>query len=219
MADFVLVDRGEVRWAEWAVIYGKSERTLKRWDLEGREKNDPCPLHNPAAVPGWWVRNMSQRVPPSVLAAAAAVDVPVATASVGVVVGEAGDDEVGIYATLKRLQDLEVFTHTAYKEAISQGQAGAAGMALKSFKDLASEVVKVREKWRDDQVKMRALVPRVEAEAVFSEIHVSILTRFRGMAEDVFRLFGMPMTPQLLARWNELIDVLCTDLQREVLGG
>lgn len=221
---FQLEDGSAPRWAEWAALYGSSERTLKRWEHDGRAKNDPCPLGRPGEMPGWWARNMAQRVPAKVLAAAAAVaggvSAPVApqanVVSVGRELQTASDDEVGIGATLKRLQDLEVDTHGVYLAALKSGDDGKAAMALKNYKDLAAEVVKVREKWRDDSVKMRDLIPRVEAEAVISEIHAGVMTRFRGSGEDFLRGLGVPVTPANLAKWQGLIDGLCSVLQKEV---
>jgi hypothetical protein len=162
---------------------------------------------------------MSQRVPAKVLEAAAAVGPVEVKEPVNVPraqVESAGVDEVGIGATLKRLEDVEVHTHKAYCAAVQSGDAGAAAQHLKNYKDLAGEVVKVGEKYREDQVKRRDLVPRVEAAAVLADLHGGIAGEIRGKGDDVLRAYGLPVTPSNLAKWQELVDGLCAKLQGEV---
>ena len=38
---------------QWAELYGTQPRQLRRWIRRGKEKNDPCPLDNPVAMPAW----------------------------------------------------------------------------------------------------------------------------------------------------------------------
>lgn len=58
--------------ARFVTLYGKGWRTIYRWLELGEEKNDPCPLANPSAMPAWWERWMTWTCPHEVLAAAAA---------------------------------------------------------------------------------------------------------------------------------------------------
>jgi hypothetical protein len=39
--------------AEWTVTYGIEHRQLRRLIARGKEKNDPCPLDDPARMPAW----------------------------------------------------------------------------------------------------------------------------------------------------------------------
>lgn len=54
-------------------IYGKKQRTIQWWIAQGEASNPPKkpPLDRPRDMPVWWGEVMTQRCPPSVLAAAA----------------------------------------------------------------------------------------------------------------------------------------------------
>lgn len=58
--------------ARYAALYGKGWRQLRRWVKQGEANQDPCPLHDPSAMPGWWSRNMTWRCPAEIEAAAIA---------------------------------------------------------------------------------------------------------------------------------------------------
>lgn len=58
------------QYSVYAGRYGASERTVKRWVAAGKEKGDACPLDDPEVMREWWARNMSQRCPDKLLAAA-----------------------------------------------------------------------------------------------------------------------------------------------------
>ena len=53
-------------------LYGKKWRQIRRWIDRGEERGEPCPLHDPAKMPGWWSRHMKWRVPAEIEAAAVA---------------------------------------------------------------------------------------------------------------------------------------------------
>lgn len=58
-------------------LYGKKWRQIRRWIDRGEESGDPCPLHDPAKMPGWWSRNMKWRVPAEIeMAALSAANPP-----------------------------------------------------------------------------------------------------------------------------------------------
>ena len=57
----------EDRCVRWSVVYGKSPRQLRRWLNVGRQKDDACPLDEPAHLPSWWARCMRQRCPPELI--------------------------------------------------------------------------------------------------------------------------------------------------------
>lgn len=48
----------------WSQLYGTQWRQLRRWIDIGLRNNDPCPLGNPAAMPGWWSRRYRNRKVP-----------------------------------------------------------------------------------------------------------------------------------------------------------
>ena len=214
------------RWAEWAALYGSSERTLKRWAAHGRDQGDECPMGVPAQMPGWWSRNMTQRIPHKVLLAAGPGAVVVerkpdqGPAAVLMDPREfvgATDAEMGIEATLRRLEDSEVFAHRTYTEAITAGDQSKALIAERSFRQLAAEKVKVEEKVREARIASRDLIPREEAELRIADVHGDLILRFRGMADRVCRAYGVPVTAETEATWLDLVDEFCEALLAEVL--
>lgn len=48
---------------DYAAAIGTSRRTVFRWLDLGRKARDHCPLDDPAAMLGWWSRNMHHKVP------------------------------------------------------------------------------------------------------------------------------------------------------------
>lgn len=56
--------------ARYEKLYGKKWRQIRRWIDRGVEQGDPCPLHDPVAMPAWWSRNMKWRVPAEIEQAA-----------------------------------------------------------------------------------------------------------------------------------------------------
>lgn len=70
--------------AAYALKYKGTEkawRTMYRWIETGDAKKDPCPLAEPAKMPGWWSRCMTHRCPPEI--EQAAVDAAQALAESG----------------------------------------------------------------------------------------------------------------------------------------
>lgn len=56
--------------AKYEKLYAKKWRQIRRWIDRGEENNDPCPLHAPSRMPGWWSRNMKWRIPAEIEQAA-----------------------------------------------------------------------------------------------------------------------------------------------------
>lgn len=54
----------------YEALYKKGWRTIYRWLTTGEKKGEPCPLHDPAKMPGWWSRNMKWSVPSEIAQAA-----------------------------------------------------------------------------------------------------------------------------------------------------
>jgi hypothetical protein len=225
----LLPDEGNAkpRWAEWAELYGSSERTLKRWAAHGRDRGDDCPLGAPPEMPGWWSRNMAQRIPHKVLLAAGPGAGPVtvakkeAAAEVPAELREfvtATEGEMGIEATLRRLEDSEVYAHKLYRDALTANDQSKALIAERSFRQLAAEKVKVEEKVREARIKARDLIPREEAEARIADVHGDLILRFRGMADRLCRAYGLPVTAESEAKWLDLVDEFCVALREEVLS-
>lgn len=59
--------------ARYAIVYkgsAKAWRTMYRWIEKGEKNGEPCPLGEPAKMPGWWSRNMKWSVPAEIEQAA-----------------------------------------------------------------------------------------------------------------------------------------------------
>jgi hypothetical protein len=171
---------------------------------------------------------MAQRIPHKVLLAAGGKELPAkAKEKVKAATAEAGDArafvgateaEMGLEATLRRLEDSEVFAHGMYRDAIESGDTNKALIAERSFRQLAAEKVKVEGKVVEARLAARDLVPRMEAEARISDVHGDLNLRFRGMGDKICRAFGLPVTPENEAKWQDLADDLCAVLLEEVLA-
>lgn len=127
-----------------------------------------------------------------------------------------GLEEVGVEATLKRLQEAEVHAHRIYLKALEDGNDGLAKLALKSFTDLAAQVAAVEQKAIAQRVLTRDLVPRLEAEGIMSDFHQNFHGLLRGSGDSFCRAFGIPVTAENDEKWNLLIDSVCEQLQQEV---
>lgn len=225
-------------WADYAERYGASPRTIQRWVAVGDKAGNQVPLDDPETMPKWWAAVMSHQVPGKLLAAVVearkmaarppsepSVDIPdprpteeskAQRESAPIEMRPVGEHEVGLLATLNRLQESEVFAHRTYQEALQKGEEARAKMALKSFTDLASEVVKVQDRYAKHLEATRELIPRVEAESVLADLHGDILTRLRGLSDSVCREFGIAVSPDSERRWQKLVDAFCAMLQEEV---
>lgn len=127
-----------------------------------------------------------------------------------------GDEEVGLAATHRRLQEAEVQTHRIYTEALLAGNDAQAKLALKSFTDLASQVASVEQKLNEQRVKTRDLIPRLEAGMQLSDFHQDFHGMLRGFGDQFMRAFGVPVTAENDVVWQGLIDSVCEHLQKEV---
>ena len=197
-------------WDGLAGIYGKSARSVKRWAAMG------APVDKPEEMAGWWAGNMSQRCPKNLLKVSKVeMELPVYEPAPQVPVGEW---EVGLAATLGRMQELEVFIHREYQEAIRQKDDGRAKVAQKNLMDLASKVALLEEKNTAHLVKIRDLIPRLEAEMALSDFHQDFHGLLRGCGDRFFRAFGIEVTAENEVRWQEMMDGVCSKLQLEVFG-
>jgi hypothetical protein len=64
-ADIEVADRlSQVELQPLAKKFNRGWRQVRRWISLGRERGDPCPVHNPDLLLQWWRRNM-RRMPPA----------------------------------------------------------------------------------------------------------------------------------------------------------
>ena len=219
--------------------YGTSERTVKRWVAQGKKAGVMPPLDDVERMREWWAQVSPHRCPDKLLVAAMAA-VPVAKrglpaapllelpvqkpkkeepVAVPRALREVGEQERGTEASLARLKEAEVHAHEIYLEALRSGKDAQAKLALKSFADLSEQVAKLEGIVEARRIKNRDLIPRMEAETLLGDFHQEFMVRLRGFGDQVLRRYGIPATAENEAGWQELVDVLCTQLQQEVFAG
>lgn len=201
---------------EFARIYGKSPRTLKRLVADGKAKGDVPPLDQPVEFVAWWERNMKHRVPASILAAAggdalmeipqvkAAADEPApALPAEPPVPGE----ERGLQATLAALETLEFQLRSTNTDA---GKT-------KNYLDTVNRLAIITGKLREEDEKLGKLIPRDRVETILHEVHGPIERETRLLFRAMCDLLGIPASPDAEQKWNAEIDRLFVRLQENYL--
>lgn len=217
---------------DYARQYGADERTVKRWKARGVEKGDPVPLEDPERMMGWWTRNMKQRVPPGITEAVirwrkeghstAGVlesvpdELPLETAARKPPVDlderrskvdqPVSEEEMGLAQAYRRLQEMEV---RLSRIATDPGQA-------KAWHDTVARMTTTAQKLREEMEKNRVLLPRGMAETVIHEFHVPIEREVRLLVRTMGEVLGLPVTPEVEARWNAECDRIFVRLGEEV---
>jgi hypothetical protein len=209
----------------YASRYGASVRTIKRWVADGAAADDVCPLDEPVALRDWWGRRMKQRVPAEILAAAAQgeplLELPVQPVKeekppepiAPRVLVEFDGNEQGIQFLLKRAQQRAAQAHDGWMKAKTEEDAA---YWERRCKDADEAVRKITKDATDEEIKLRAYIPRLEAETQITEFHMDLLTRIRGLGEEMARALGIPPTPTMEERWQGIVDELCLTLQTEI---
>lgn len=205
-------------WEGLAEIYGKSVRTLKRYDQNGRACGDPPVLEDPVKTRDWWQRHMKQQVPAWLMRASAATmpSAPPIRKAVAMPPAnedeehfsemEVSEDEIGLEKTLERLAKTEV---KLSRKATEPGQTQA-------WLNTIARISTVAEKLRMEQERRRELIPRTEAEKMIHEFHAPIERETRQLARTMCEVTGLPFTPHVQEAWNKECDRLFARLQEEV---
>ena len=204
-----------------AVRYGIKVRSAKRWVAVGRENGDPCPLDDARGMVGWWTRNMKQRVPQEILAAAgpdvvmeipvarpAAVVKPEPVAEAEVVVSLDLPDGLGLEAELGRIEEL------ARRLSVKAHEPGQA----KAYLDTVARMGTLSEKLRSEAEKMKKLLPRDVVEAAIVEFHGPIEREVRLLYRTMVELIGLGPSPEKEDLWNRELDRLFVRFREEVLA-
>lgn len=203
-------------WEGMAAIYGKSVRSLKRYDQDGREAGDPCPLEDPVKFASWWQKHMKHQVPGWLLKARGAgapaevvpeaIEAPAAAPEPEEINLDVFEDEIGLDKALERLGKIEVqLSRSAHKP----GQAAA-------WLNTITRMGTVAEKLRTEQERRRELIPKAEAEKMIHEFHEPIERETRNLARAMCEIVGLPFTPHIQEAWGKECDRLFTRLQQEV---
>lgn len=214
--------------AFYAQMYGKDERTVKRWKAEGVEKGDPTPLENPELMRAWWARCKAQRIPPGIDAAvtrwridhsapAPVLELPVQVAAPPMAAEKAAarkaimdepvdEDAIGPEHTLRRLLELEPKLH---RIATDPGQA-------KEYSAIVARIGPAAKALREENERLRKLIPRTEAETMIHEFHAPVERETRQLYGAMCEILGLPATPHSRDAWNKECDKLFARFQEEV---
>jgi hypothetical protein len=216
---FLAAETAKRDWERLASIYGKSARTLKRYDQDGRKAGDLCPLEEPGKMAGWWQKHMKQQVPAWLSKAAAAAAVVESGAIAAEPVAdvppedpeEAEDvevlaEEMGLEKTLERLAKMEV---RLSRQASKPGQN-------KAWLDTISRMGTVAEKLRVEGERLGKLWPRDKVEEAIHAFHGPIEREIRLLYRTMCTALGLPPTPENEAKWNEEVDTLFRHFGEEV---
>jgi hypothetical protein len=193
--------------AEYADRYGKSLRTVKRWRAIGEEAGDRCPLESPEKMMAWWQRHMRQK-PPDGLLKQLGGPIAVPESKPEVPSEPAGDEQPGMEAALKRLEDTEVLLH---------GQATQPG-GTKPWLDTLARMTTLRGKLREELEKEGRLLPKDMVERTIHELHGPIALGVRGMYRTMCELLPAVPDPVKEAEWGKACDQLFERLGKEVLS-
>jgi hypothetical protein len=224
--------------ATYALRYGASERTVKRWRTMGSDE-DPCPLDDPEAMLGWWSRHSPQKVPDGVnravikarkaaggaIAAAVEGELPLVSAPRA---REAAKNESenppgqnpgaatpiivpegrGLEAELVRLMDL------AARLRVTADQPGQA----KQYLDALSRMGAIQEKLRVEGEKAGRLVPKDLVEAALIDLHAPIAAGVRALYATMCEILGIPAGEAGKEKWDATCDALFKRFEEEVFA-
>jgi hypothetical protein len=211
--------------AEYAEIYDRSTRVIKRWIATGRKNPtgvDLPPLDDPRNFPGWWRRNQRQRVPLDLM--------DLAQKSPKKKEGEGGRaapenngdgdgpgnfvhqvvpdvEGSGFAAELERIKER---TRIAASK-LAQAEANRDELAIEVANKRYSEALKLlREFERDAQAileKQGELIPRQALEMVVREAHTAIRDRMRSGIETVRAQLKSAKSPEAEREvWDVWLD-------------
>lgn len=224
-------------YAFYEALYGVGKRTIPRWVAKGREAGDLCPLDDPAEMRLWWTRNMKQKCPDKLLAAAVAalkgsgggaksdgeeVSKPEGEAE------ETGpksapwefkpveDDEVGLEATLSRLRTAEVHANRKMLEALERGDEAAATLAQNLWTKLTQQIRQTEKDYRVECEAKGHLIPKVYAETRIVEYHTQIERGIRGLYRRMCETMNIVVDPETEAVWNNEVDRVFNSFQEAV---
>jgi len=218
--------------AYYAREYAADERTVKRWNRKGRDNSDITPLADPESMLGWWSRNMSQRVPDGISAAvvrwrvahksnpaAVSRELPLVPAEIQIPSDKLAErralldqpieeNAIGPEQTLQRLLELEPRLH---RFATDPGQA-------KDYLATVARIGPAAKILREENERLRKLIPKAEAEAAIQSLHVPIKNETYLLGPTMCAVLGVPLTPAIEEAWRAECDRLFHRLKETVFA-
>lgn len=205
--------------SEYAVRYGQSDRTIKRWVRTGKDAGDFPPLDFPAEMPAWWARNYRHKVPLAMLEAARAAAVvgggdhaerPAVEARGGQV--SSLDAGSGFAEMLNRVRDAERVAYIEYDVALKSGDEARLPLARKTWGELSKQLRELERDAHDILSRSGNLVEKAVVERLVAEIHVPIVNGMRSMWRRVRAQILAVAEGQQDRVWQEEVDRLLTRL-------
>lgn len=208
---------------DYAQLYQKSERTLKRLVADGRAKGDLPPLDSPVDLVAWWERNMVHRVPAAILAAAggdAMMEIPRAREIPPVAPEPVSEEapppitpqivsgELGLHAALASIENLE---------AALRSEAANAGKT-KGYLDTVNRLTILSKNLREEEERLGKLIPRDMVETILHEFHGPIEREIRLLYRSMCETTGLPPSPEREEAWNREVDRIFARLGGTILS-
>lgn len=216
--------------------YGVALRVFaEAWKVSARTvgglSKEDAPLQDVEALRTWWIAERKKELPEWLVTArdvagACGVDgVPGPGGAIAVEGGsesgaspgselrgmrDAGDEERGPEAQLRRLQELEV----NLSERAKLGDVAA----INQVKGISAELSKLERVVFDLRVKRGYYVDRERAEAAFGALLQDLRMCVRSAGESFAKALGVPWDSDAEAAWLEEENRLAGRIQAEVLG-
>lgn len=229
--------------AWYAGIYGANERTVKRWKARGVETGDATPLGDAEGMRSWWERNMTQRIPDGINAAAvrarAAAVVPVAAEAEVAMnrnlpaapVAGPGEEPVvkGDRERAERAKKVDApvsedelgLDRTLLRlleMEVRLGRLATEPGGAKSWLDTISRIGPAATRLREENERQRKLIPRAAAEDAIRAFHVPIKNEIYQLAGAMCQVLGMPNTAGVEEKWRAEVDRLFARFHEEVFA-
>jgi len=175
-----------------------SVRTLKRWIKLGKQKTpmDLPPLDEPGKLPAWWTRNCTQKVPDWMLRIPASESPPPPATTTGCGADALQEEDLGIGATLDRLQRAERDAGAAYFAELGRGEEAdeiRADRLERKWNRLSDNLRKVEKDASRVLSGSGELVKKTDVELALRDINTNLAARFRTFFSTVFpKLEGAP---------------------------
>lgn len=187
------------KYSFYAAFFGESERSIKRWVKEGRDKNDPVPMDQPEQMMNWWSRVRSQRVPDRILKLApvngddVVADDPLfnqddpPTPQPKVVPFEIPDNlNIGLAASVERLREAEAIANHQYVEAIKRNaDEGEIERKQRAWERVSKQLGISEKSLLEMQGKYGSMYGAAEIKKVLSETHMVVYSGVKNFMRRV----------------------------------
>lgn len=228
------------KWIVYGELYSVAPRTIQRWVKKGRLAEVVAPLDDPQALRTWWKRVVMQEVPAGIVSvcvkygwkdivpalpvveSSSALLAPVVNASdslmeiprADLVPVTVGDEETGIGAALKRIQDSEAVAWKRLEQLMGSGEAEA--HQVKDAQSVFDKACALRAKYEERYVRLLKengeLWNRDSVMKMIVEFNLPLVAKLRGLKEAFFADVHEKFSAQAEAYWEEKVEGVCSSL-------